>query len=72
MSELVERIAKLEIKLEHMEKTTSTMSAQVNEMHDLLLKAKGARWALGVIALIAGWVGGKASALLPWFLALPK
>ena len=67
-----DRLIKLESNFEHMAKAFDGMSTKVDEMHELLLKAKGAKWLLGGVALIAGWLGGKISVLLPWIAALPK
>ena len=49
-----ERLAVLEQKVSHMEEELDGMSAKVDEMHAILLQAKGVRW--GVIAL-SGLVG---------------
>lgn len=55
-----ERLAILETKVESLQE----MKKQVKEMHDLLLKAKGARWALFIIPAIMGLLGSKAAAVL--------
>lgn len=67
-----DRLIQLETDFKHMAKAFEGMASKVDEMHELLLKAKGAKWMLGGIALVAGWLGGKAGALLPWIASLPK
>jgi len=41
-----ERLAVLEQKVAHMDKSSIEMSAKVDEMHAILLQARGVRWAI--------------------------
>lgn len=70
-SSAVERIARLEVQLEHAMATLDAMAHKVDDLHELLLQAKGARWAIVGVAGLAGFLSGKASSLLAVFLA-PK
>ena len=63
---LRERIARLEANQEHMTRQMAAMSLQLAEVHDLLLKAKGARWAIIGIATVGGFIAAKAGSLLPF------
>jgi hypothetical protein len=53
-----ERLAVLEQKVSHMEEELDRMSAKVDEMHAILLQARGVRWAVialsGLVGLLAG------------------
>ena len=72
-----ERIAKLEVQLAHVSASVDRMAGKVDELHDMLQAAKGARWVLddmlqaakgarwvlvGTAALI-GFIGAKLGAL---------
>ena len=54
-----ERLAVLEQKVSHMEAELGRMSAKVDEMHTILLQARGVRWA--IIAVAAWWAFSPAS-----------
>ena len=60
------RLAVLEQKVSHMEEELDRMAAKVDEMHAILLQARGVRWAIiacsglvGFIAGIAHWLVGR-------------
>jgi hypothetical protein len=53
-----ERLAVLEEKVHSMEAMPKEMSTEVHEIHDLLMKAKGARWTIAAAASIAGFFSG--------------
>ena len=61
------RIAVLETKQEHYEARMEKMSAQVDEMHAVLLQAKGAKWAILGVASLAGFFAGKMAGLFALF-----
>jgi hypothetical protein len=42
------------------------MSLKVDEMHELLMQARGARWAILGIASLGGFIAGKLASILPW------
>lgn len=67
MSELEARIAVLEATQRHLEGKVDSMSTKVDEMHSLLMQARGARWAILGVASLAGFLAGKASFLFSLF-----
>lgn len=73
MTDYEARIAVLETHRQHHEKQFVEMKTKVDEMHALLMQAKGARWAILGIAGIAGFLAGKLSAITAMFgFSLPK
>lgn len=64
MGEIEERIAVLEANHRHAELKLDSMSKKVDEMHEVLLQAKGARWAILGIAGMAGFLAGKFGAFI--------
>lgn len=67
MPELEERIAVLETDLRYTRLQLTEMSEKVSEMHELLLQAKGARWAILGIAGLSGFLAGKLGGVLALF-----
>lgn len=59
MTSDAERIAVLEADQRHMEMKIDHMAAKVDEMHEVLLQARGARWAIIGVAGMAGFLGSK-------------
>ena len=53
-----ERLAVLEQKVSHMEAELGRMSGKVDEMHAILLKARGVRWAIIAVAGLVGFLAG--------------
>ena len=53
-----ERLAVLEQKVSHMEAELARMSAKVDEMHTILLQARGVRWAIIAVAGLVGFLAG--------------
>ena len=53
-----ERLAVLEEKVRSMESTLKEMSIEVHEIHDVLMKAKGARCVVAAAASIVGFCSG--------------
>lgn len=58
-----ERIAKLEVQLAHVSASVDRMAGKVDELHDMLQAAKGARWVLVGTAALIGFIGAKLGAL---------
>lgn len=67
----VERIAILEQQVRDMRDDVHETRKKVSEMHDLLMQAKGARWAIVGMAGLTGFLAGWAHKLLP-FLGGPR
>ena len=59
-----ERLAVLEQKVSHMEEELDRMSAKVDEMHAILLQAKGVRWAIIAVSGLVGFLAGLAHWLI--------
>jgi hypothetical protein len=53
-----ERVAVLEQKVIRVETELARMSAKVDEMHAVLMQAKGVRWAIVAVAGVVGFVTG--------------
>ena len=60
-----ERLAMLEQKVSHMEAELGRMSGKVDEMHAILLQARGVRWAIIAVSGLVGFVIG----ILQWIIA---
>jgi phage shock protein A len=63
---LRERVAKLEVQMDHLSAKLDDMHQKVEEMHAILLQAKGARWVIIGVAGIAGLASGLIAKLTPW------
>jgi hypothetical protein len=53
-----ERLAILEQKVSHVETGLGKMSAKVDEMHAILLQAKGVRWTVIAVSALVGFLTG--------------
>jgi hypothetical protein len=53
-----ERLAALEQRTSHIEDELTRISAKVDEMHAVLMQAKGVRWAVVAVAGVVGFVTG--------------
>ncbi|PSJ60733.1 hypothetical protein [Pseudaminobacter soli (ex Li et al. 2025)] len=62
-----DRVIRLEAEVAHQTKTIEAMDTKVTEMHDLLMAAKGARWAIIAAASVGGFIAAKLSFFFPWF-----
>jgi len=67
MPELEERIAVLEANFRHADAKLDRVAEKVDEMHEVLLQAKGARWAILGVASMAGFFAGKLGGFLSLF-----
>jgi Mg2+ and Co2+ transporter CorA len=61
-----DRVIRLEANLEHVTEQLSDMQKKVNEMHDLLMQARGVRWVIIAMAAVSGFVASFASKYLPF------
>lgn len=59
---LIERIVKLEAKMERFDE----IAEKVSDLHELMHQAKGARWAILGVVGIGGFLAGKLGALSSW------
>jgi hypothetical protein len=55
---LRERVAKLEVQMTHLSERLDDTHKKVEEMHAILLQAKGARWVIVGLAGVAGLASG--------------
>lgn len=62
-----ERIAVLEANQRHMEHKIDQMASKVDEMHEVLLQARGARWAIIGVAGMAGFLASKLASVAAFF-----
>jgi hypothetical protein len=53
-----ERLAIVEQKVSHMETELEKVSVKVDEMHAILLQAKGVRWAVIAVSGLVGFLAG--------------
>jgi hypothetical protein len=67
-----ERIAILEQQMRDMTDDVHETRKKVDAMHDLLMQAKGARWAIVAAASLAGFLAGAVHKLLPLVGAGPR
>lgn len=63
---LRERVAKLEVQMEYLAAKLDDTHQKVEEMHAILLQAKGARWVIVGLAGMAGLASGLLAKLTPW------
>jgi hypothetical protein len=63
---LRERVAKLEVQIAHLTAKLDDTHQKVEEMHEILLRAKGARWVIVGLAGFAGLASGVIATLAPW------
>lgn len=68
--QLRERIAVLEANYRHTIERIETMADQMEEVHALLLQAKGARWTLLCIAGVLGFTVASIKPLAQWISGL--
>lgn len=66
-----DRVIAVEVQLKHVSDELSAVRQQVSEMHDLLMQARGARWAIIGAATVGGFIAAKLVAWLPWFASFP-
>lgn len=62
---LRERVAKLEVQMAHLNEKLDDTHKKVEEMHAILLQAKGARWVIVGLAGVAGMASGVVSKFIP-------
>lgn len=62
-----DRVIRLEAEVAHQTQKIEAMADQVSEMHNLIMQAKGARWAILAAASVGGFIAAKLSLFFPWF-----
>ena len=71
-ADLLDRIARLETNISHMSVALERNTEMLETLNNVLQQARGAKWALMLIASIAGFLGFKIGAVLEFMAALPK
>lgn len=61
-----DRLIALERDVKHLTKNIDEMSDKVDELHNLLMKARGARWFILAAAALGGFVSAKLAMFFPW------
>ena len=69
---LRERVARLETKVDHLSEALGNAVTKVDEMHGVMMQAKGARWVLIAAASIAGALAGFAAKFTGLISGLPR
>lgn len=67
MPELEERIAVLEANQQFMREQLNEMNEKLTAVHEIMLTAKGAKWAIIGVASLAGFLSGKMGGFLAAF-----
>lgn len=67
-----DRIMKLEVELLHLRSQVDRMSNQVEQMHDLLQQAKGAKYFIVAAAAVGGFLSSKVAVWSGFIGGLPK
>lgn len=65
-AEIRERIAKLEVQVDHLSKQLEAQTAILKRLDETFQQAKGARWVLAAIAGLSGLIAAKGGAILQW------
>ena len=63
--DLRERVAVLESQGKHMTQKIDSMDKKLNEVHEILVAARGARWVVLSMVAVAGFIIGKLGTLAP-------
>lgn len=67
IDETRERLILLEAEVRHMADDMRSMQRKVNEMHDLLMQAQGARWLIVGLATMGGAAAAFFAKLMPFW-----
>lgn len=60
-----ERLITLEVEVRHLQAQLSDAAIKVNEMHALLMQARGARWVIIALAALAGFFASFITKFIP-------
>lgn len=67
-----DRVIALEVKVDNLTEAVKARDAKIDEMHNVLMQAKGARYVIVGAAAVAGAVTGFLMKILPFTHSLPK
>ena len=71
-ADLRDRMARLETNISHISVALERNTEMLETLNNVLQQARGAKWALMLIASIAGFLGFKIGAVLEFMAGLPK
>lgn len=71
-TDLRDRVIRMEAEVRSLERQVTGMANKINDMHDVLMQARGARYVIVGAAAIGGAVTGFLVKLLPFTNSLPK
>ena len=67
-----DRVIRMEAELDNLERQVSNMSAKIDDMHDIIMQARGARYVIAAAAALAGGVAGFLVKFIPYTTSLPR
>jgi hypothetical protein len=70
--DLRDRLIRLEVEVKTLTDKSEAAFRKLDEMHGLLLQARGARWAILGMAAIGGFLASKVGNVLPWLTGFPR
>ena len=62
-----DKVIRLETEMAAMRNDVSKMAAKVDELHELLTQARGARWMLMILIALGGFVAAKVTPIVTYF-----
>ncbi len=62
-----DKVIRLETEMAAMRNDVSKMAAKVDELHELLTQARGARWMLMILIALGGFVAAKITPIITYF-----
>lgn len=67
-----DRVMRMEAELDNLERQVISMSKKIDDMHDLFMQARGARYVIIGAAAVGGAITGFLVKLIPFTQSLPK
>lgn len=61
-----DRLIALEVEVRHLSESLSSYGEKVNDMHNLLMQARGMKWLIIAMAAIAGFVSATLTKYIPF------
>lgn len=62
-----DKVIRLETEMAAMRRDVTNMAEKVDELHELLTQARGARWMLMILIALGGFVAAKITPLIAYF-----
>lgn len=67
-----DRVIALEVKVDNLTKAVEARDKKIDEMHNVLMQARGARYVILAAAAVAGGITSFAIKLFPWANSFPR